>query len=201
MVYSSCIRYAQYPFMNKLQLPSLSGLGNLVLLLIINLVLTLAFVDQFYNHDLPCPLCILQRVGFTLVGIIILLNIRVGAHPAHYGFGILFAVLGLAVSLRQVLLHVAPTDLGYGDTFFHIHFYTWAFVGFTSLIISMAILLIIPDGGTRSRHWLAQTLAGWFVVLLIGNLLSTLLQCGIGPCADNPIRYDGFDLLRRWIGL
>ena len=186
--------------MSKLQLLTPSGLGNLVLLLIINLVLTLAFVDQLYNHDLPCPLCILQRVSFTLIGLIILLNIRAGARPAHYGFGILFAVLGLAVSLRQVLLHVAPGDLGYGDTFFHIHFYTWAFVGFTSLIISMSLLLIIPDRGTRSRHWFAQILSGWFVLLLIGNLISTLLECGIGPCADNPVRYEGFDFLRRWIG-
>jgi disulfide bond formation protein DsbB len=185
--------------MSKVLLPSLTGLGNQVLLLVVNTVLTLAFIDQFYNHDLPCPLCILQRVGFTLIGLMLLLNLRSGAQPAHYGYGILFAVLGLSVSLRQVLLHVAPTDLGYGDTFFHIHFYTWAFIGFVSLIISMAILLILPDGGTRSRHWFAQFLSIWFVLLLLANLISTLLECGIGPCADNPVSYQGIELLRQWL--
>jgi len=185
--------------MSKLALPSLSGIGNITLLLVINLVLTLAFMDQFYNHDLPCPLCILQRMGFTLIGLMFLLNIRSGAHPAHYGFAILFCVLGLSVSLRQVLLHVAPGDLGYGDTFFRIHFYSWAFVGFVSLLVSIAVLLIIPDQGTRSRHWFAQFVCIWFVLLLIGNLISTLSVCGLGACADNPQSYQGIDQLRQWL--
>ena len=185
--------------MSQFTLPSLSGLGNLLILFIINLVLTLAFLDQFYNHDLPCPLCILQRVGFTLIGLMYLLNIRAGAQPAHYGFAVLFAVLGLSVSLRQVLLHVAPDDLGYGDTFFHLHFYTWAFVGFLGLMMSTAILLIIPEWGTRSRHWLAQLMCIWFMLLLVGNLLSTLAICGIGACADNPLHYDGIRQLRQWL--
>ena len=185
--------------MSKLTLPSLSGLGNIVLLLIINLVLTLAFLDQFINHDLPCPLCILQRMGFTLIGLMFLLNIRSGAQPAHYGFAILFTILGLSVSLRQVLLHVAPGDLGYGDTFFRLHFYTWAFVGFMSLMTSIAILLIIPDRGTRSQHWFAQFVGIWFILLLIGNLLSTLSICGLGACADNPLRYEGIEQVRQWL--
>jgi len=167
--------------MSKFTLPSLSGLGNIVLLLVINLVLTLAFLDQFINHDLPCPLCILQRMAFT------------------YGFAILFAILGLSVSLRQVLLHVAPGDLGYGDTFFHLHFYTWAFVGFVSLMISIAVLLIIPDHGTRGRHWFAQFVCLWFILLLVGNLISTLSICGLGACADNPLHYDGIEQLRQWL--
>jgi hypothetical protein len=138
-------------------------------------------------------------MGFTLIGLMFLLNIRSGSQPAHYGFAILFAILGLSVSLRQVLLHVAPSDLGYGDTFFHLHFYTWAFVGFVSLIISIAILLIIPDRGTRSRHWFAQFVCLWFILLLVGNVLSTLSICGLGACADNPLHYDGIEQLRQWL--
>jgi hypothetical protein len=138
-------------------------------------------------------------MGFTLIGLMFLLNIRSGSQPGHYGFAILFAILGLSVSLRQVLLHVAPSDLGYGDTFFHLHFYTWAFVGFVSLMISIAILLIIPDRGTRSRHWLAQFVCVWFILLLVGNLLSTLSICGLGACADNPMNYAGIEQLRQWL--
>ncbi len=185
--------------MTKLTLPSFSGVGNIVLLMVINLVLTLAFLDQLINHDLPCPLCILQRMGFTLIGLMFLLNIRSGAHPAHYGFAILFAILGLSVSLRQVLLHVAPDDLGYGDTFFRLHFYTWAFVGFVSLLIGIATLLIIPDRGTRSRHWFAQFICLWFILLLLGNVISTLSICGLGACVDNPLHYDGIEQLRQWL--
>jgi hypothetical protein len=60
----------------------------------------------------------------------LILNIRFGAHGAHYGWGILGAVAGMAVSLRQILLHVMPGDTGFGNTFLELHFYTWAFVGF-----------------------------------------------------------------------
>jgi hypothetical protein len=28
-----------------------------------------------------------------------------------------------------------------------------------------------------------------FLLLVAGNLVSTLLECGVGPCADNPTNY------------
>jgi hypothetical protein len=28
-----------------------------------------------------------------------------------------------------------------------------------------------------------------FLLVVAGNLVSTLLECGVGPCADNPTSY------------
>jgi hypothetical protein len=36
----------------------------------------------------------------------------------------------------------------------------------------------------------------WLVIALSAlNVVSALLECGFGPCADNPVEYE---LLKRW---
>lgn len=180
---------------------SFAGLGNLVALFAVNASLSYAFFDQLYFGELPCPLCLLQRVAYALIGIALILNIRFGAHSAHYGWGILGGVIGMALSLRQILLHVLPGDAGFGNTFLELHFYTWAFLGFIGLIAVQAILLMLPSGGVRNRSWIAKALVIWFILLVLANVISTLLECGIGPCADDPATYDGLHWLRQRIGI
>ena len=179
---------------------SLAGLGNLLALLAVNGSLSYAFFDQFYFGELPCPLCLLQRLAYVLIGIALIMNIRFGAHNAHYGWGVLGGVIGMMVSLRQILLHIMPGDAGFGNTFLELHFYTWAFLGFLSLIAAQAILLMLPSQGVRNHAWFARLLVIWFILLVFGNVISTLLECGIGPCADDPVTYDGFHWLRQRIG-
>ena len=41
---------------------------NALALMAVDTVLALAFVDQLWFSDLPCPLCILQRAGLTAAG-------------------------------------------------------------------------------------------------------------------------------------
>ena len=49
-------------------------------------------------------------------------------------------------------------------------------------------------GEARARR-LTMTLVVWLVIALTAlNALSTLLECGFGACADNPVAYE---LLRR----
>ena len=43
--------------------PALSVRLNALGLLAVSAVLLVAFFDQLVPHDLPCPLCILQRAG------------------------------------------------------------------------------------------------------------------------------------------
>jgi hypothetical protein len=52
----------------------------------------------------------------------------------------------------------------------------------------------------RSRSLLANTLIILFIVLVFANLASTLLECGIGPCADDPVQYEGWIWLRTRFG-
>jgi hypothetical protein len=79
------------------------------------------------------------------------------------------------------------------------HFYTWAFVAFAASILYVALLLFVEaraDGWARQmgNPGLLGRLALWLFVLVVGaNLLSTLLECGFGACADNPTFYE-------WLG-
>lgn len=155
-------------------------------------VLAAAFGEQFLLRELPCPLCILQRAAFVLVGFAFALNVRFGAAPAHYGLAVLAALAGAAASTRQVLLHIAPGSKGYGSALFGLHLYTWALVGFLAVIVFCGLMLLASsyraaDGGPR---WKLETAGLWLLLLLTaGNALSTYAECGPGACPDNPVRY------------
>src|SRR6201995_1136199 len=92
------------------------------------LVLAAAFAAQWLLHELPCPLCLLQRFQFTVLAIGPILNVRYGPRPSHYGLSLLAAAAGATFSTRQILLHIMPGDTGYGSVLFGYHYYTWAFV-------------------------------------------------------------------------
>ena len=65
------------------------------------LVLAAAFAAQFILHELPCPLCLLQRILFTALAVGPILNIRFGPRPSHYAMSLLAAVAGAVASTRQ----------------------------------------------------------------------------------------------------
>jgi disulfide bond formation protein DsbB len=183
---------------------------NALALLGINALLVFAFADQFLFSDLPCPLCLLQRVGFVLAGFGFALNVIYAPRPSHYGLVIIAALAGTAVAGRQVLLHIQPGSGAYGDPLFGLHFYTWAFLAFVSIIAGSAFLIMLeeqtqtsnsqgsaPDESARrippSSNILTQV--GLFAVLLFGALVAangvaTFLQCSTGLCPDDPIRYE-----------
>lgn len=183
--------------MSKLSFPSLAALGNQLTLIAVIGVLAYAFVDQLYFDEVPCPLCLMQRIGFVIIGFAVVFNIRCGAHAAHYGWGIIGGLIGMMVSLRQILLHILPGDKGYGATFLELHFYTWAFIGFIGLLLAQAILLVVPNRDVRSHSLFANSLIIIFALLVLANLISTLLECGIGSCPSDPTKYEGWLWLRN----
>ena len=73
-------------------------------------VLLVAFYWQLAYDELPCPLCLLQRVAFTALAVGPILTIRHGPKPQHYGLVVIGALLGAAISARQMLLHIMPGD-------------------------------------------------------------------------------------------
>ncbi len=177
------------------QPPLASRLMNTLVLAGLCGVMGMALAWQLIYDELPCPLCLLQRVGFLLAGIGVILNLRFGPSPLHYGMIILSALGGAAVSGRQVLLHIAPGDPGYGSLFLGLHFYTWALILFIALIAYAGVMLLLerpasgPLPALRPRA-LVAVLMWLFLVLAAANLLSTVLECGLGPCADDPVRYE-----------
>src|SRR6476646_2820090 len=95
------------------------------------LVLVAAFAGQIVLGELPCPLCLLQRVLFAMLAIGPILNIRFGPSPGHYALSLLAAIVGATVSARQILLHIMPRDPGYGSALLGYHYYgsSWNRVG------------------------------------------------------------------------
>src|SRR5215475_2380519 len=111
----------------------------------IALVLAAAFAAQLALGELPCPLCLLQRIQFALLAIGPVLNIRHGPRPSHYALSLLVAAAGAAFAMRQVLLHIMPGDPGYGSALLGYHYYSWAFVGFAAAIVLIGAVLLF-DG-------------------------------------------------------
>ena len=60
---------------------SLVRLGNAMGAMGIAIVPLAAFGMQFVLQELPCPLCVLQRVALVLCGFGFLLNLRFGVQP------------------------------------------------------------------------------------------------------------------------
>lgn len=182
--------------MKTLSLGRAAPCVNSLALLGVSGILWFAFAWQLLLNELPCPLCLLQRVGFVMVGIGLLLNVCFGSRPLHYGIVVLSALAGLVSAVRQVLLHIAPGDPGFGSPFLGMHFYTWSAVAFFALLVWSGVVLMLDDMGSapasgeaRRRGWLGRLAILAFLSILVINVLSTTLECGFGPCPDNPTGY------------
>ena len=177
---------------------SLAVTLNALSLYAVTLVLAAAFTAQLLLHELPCPLCLLQRIQFAVLAIGPILNVRFGPRPSHYALSLLAAAAGFAFSTRQVLLHILPGDAGYGSALFGYHYYTWALIGFVTAVVLLAAILLFdrqfePDKTAQPGAF--ATTAVWLVIGLTAlNVVSTLLECGFAACADNPLVYE---LLKR----
>jgi disulfide bond formation protein DsbB len=178
---------------------SLAMTVNALGLYAVALVLAVAFAAQLWLEELPCPLCLLQRLQFAVLAIGPILNIRFGPRPSHYAVSLLAAVAGAAFAMRQILLHIMPGDPGYGSALFGYHYYTWAFIGFAVAIALIALVLLLDgqfkdDGVPIAPGAFART-AVWLVIALTAlNVVSTLMECGFAACPDNPVEYE---LLKR----
>ena len=168
---------------------------NVLSLYGVALILAGAFAAQLVLHELPCPLCLLQRVMFALLAVGPILNVRFGPRTGHYALSLLAAIVGAIVSGRQILLHILPGDAGYGTALLGYHYYTWAFIGFGLAIVLLAVVLLFDRQFMRDAPpaptGMFATAAIWLVIALTAaNALSTLLECGFRSCADNPLVYE-----------
>lgn len=173
---------------------SVGAILNMLGLLGISLVLTIAFVCQLALGELPCPLC-LQRAGFIAIGMGFLFNQRLGERGSHYAMILTGALVTGFISMRQVSLHLAPGDPGYGSALFGLHFYTWALMAAVGIVCYVALLFVLKDvagerdGAAPVNGPASNAVFAIFALLVAANLLSTVLECGAGQCDDNPVRY------------
>ena len=166
---------------------------NALALYAIAAVLLAAFYVQFAGGELPCPLCLLQRVAFTALAVGPFLTLRHGPRPGHYGLIILAGLLGAAVASRQMLLHIMPGDAGYGSTLLGYHFYTWAFFSFVAAIAASAVMLLFPGQfaeGVPPLGTFAIAAVWLMFAVTLANGVGALIECGFDWCPDTPVRYE-----------
>lgn len=167
---------------------------NMAALLAVCGSLAVAFYWQIAFGEMPCPLCQLQRVGLILAGIGFMLNLRFGPSAVHYALILASALAGATTSMRQVLLHIAPGDTGYGTALFGLHFYTWGFISFVVMMIFCCVMLCIDRNNMKVATGtvlsaLAAVIIYVFFSLSAANVVSSVMVCKFGPCPDNPTEY------------
>ena len=111
---------------------------------------------------------------------------------------LLAAVLGAVISSRQVLLHIAPGDPGYGSAVMGMHLYTWALVVFMVVIAVSGFMLIFGaepavDGDANApaqRHWFTKLTFWVFAAIIAANAVAVFVEAGFNLyLPDNPEGY------------
>lgn len=167
---------------------------NFLYALGIVLLLLIALVLQFVFDEQPCPLCLLQRVGFLITSLGYLFNLRFGFRPGHYVISLLGALFTTFVALRQIALHVVPGTGGYGPEILGFHLYTWCFIVSMLIIIFTCFLLAFDQQymqkqPTKRFHQLRQGIFALVMLIAATNLVATFVECGFSECPDNPSGY------------
>lgn len=164
-----------------------------------------AYGYQFSKQELPCTLCLLQRVAMIGVAFGAAMNLKFGPRPRHYALCLISAAFGLAVSFRQTLLHINPyfdtttdeptlsaaTNPPFGEPVLGLHLYVWGLVIFGVAILATGIVQLFPSQWkpvVSEPAWLRKLATIGVVILLViaaAEALSTFAECGPRACPDD----------------
>lgn len=170
----------------------LNELFGLSVMAAIAAVLTAALFMQYGEGELPCPLCLLQRVAMLGVCFGPLQNFRSGFSDRNLGYSLLFSVFLLLVAVRQTLLDIYPRP-GHeyvGSAVLGVHMPVWSVVIAVVLITAFALKLCIIGSEDGSRAPPANSVVGrlamvislYLIALALVNFGSVVVQCGLGEC-------------------
>ena len=164
-----------------------------------------AYVYQFSYRDVPCTLCLLQRVAMVGVAFGAAMNVRLGPDPRHYAVCLVSALFGLGVSIRQTLLHINPyfdtstarptleatANPPFGESVMGLNLYVWGVLIFAIVILAVGITQLFRgqfEPRKTEPEWLARlSSAGVAILFVMAALLTvtTFLECGFGDCPNN----------------
>lgn len=169
----------------------------LVLVLILSAVLTAALVLQFTASDIPCPLCLLQRVAMFGCCFGLLNQLCTRGSERGAGIALLFALLLLVVAARQTLLDLFPRP-GHayiGSAVFGIHMPVWSVAIGVCLLLALSLRLALfgaphlPPHAARPPLARAARVLEIYVVLICAiNFVAVVLQCGFDECHTSEYR-------------
>jgi disulfide bond formation protein DsbB len=166
----------------------------LLMMMVIAGIITAAMVLQYARGELPCPLCLLQRIAMFGVCFGIMQNFRRGFSYQNTGFSLLFTIFLLVVSVRQTLLDIYPRP-GHayiGSAVFGIHMPVWSIVIALCLLSAYAAKLAALGGDEYLNKApptefplvkrLADILSLYVIAICAINVISVFLQCGFNSC-------------------
>jgi disulfide bond formation protein DsbB len=179
---------------------TLNDLFLLAMMLTMAAILTTAMILQYYGGEIPCPLCLLQRVAMFGVCFGIILHFRDGDSARNDGFCMLFALLLLIISVRQTLLDIFPRP-GHdyvGSAVLGLHMPVWSVIIAAAVLVAFAVKLAILGGEYPRDPQASPTLArvarllGLYVIAIcLINFVSVMVQCGADACHTSGYRLLG----------
>ena len=135
--------------------PIVVVLDRLVLLLMLAAlaaVLTAAMILQYAFGEIPCPLCLLQRVAMLGCCFGLIRQLRAEGSERGAGISLVFALLLLVISVRQTLLDLFPRP-GHayiGSAVLGMHMEVWSVLVAVALLLGFAIRFAL-FGAPRAR--------------------------------------------------
>ena len=185
--------------------PDAARILNLLGMLAMVGVLMGAYGYQFAHEELPCTLCLLQRLAMIAVALGAAMNVMLGPDPRHYGVILVSAALGGAVSVRQMMLHINPffdTGVGqptleatsnpaFGEPVFGLHLYVWGLLLFAVVIFAVGAVMLFRGqfDKTASESAAIKRIGGIGVGLLVliagAQAVTTFMECGFGDCPND----------------
>lgn len=170
----------------------LNEAAMLAMMAVIAAVLTAAMVMQYAYGELPCPLCLLQRVAMIGVCFGLMQNFRNGFSDRNLGYSLLFSVFLLVVAVRQTLLDIYPRP-GHeyvGSAILGLHMPVWSILIAVALITAFALKLCVlgSEDGSKAPDRkspvgrIATVLSLYVIAVALINSGSVFVQCGLGQC-------------------
>lgn len=166
----------------------------LLMMLVIAGILTAAMTMQYSYGELPCPLCLLERLALFGVCFGVMQNFRHGFSYQNTGFSLIFAIFLLIVAARQTLLDIYPRP-GHeyiGSAIFGIHMPVWSIIIALTILIAYAAKMCVVGGDEYLNkadvrtypliRRLAQILSLYVIVICAINFVSVIVQCGFSEC-------------------
>ncbi len=173
---------------------SFNDLFQLALMATIAAIMTVAMVLQYYGNEIPCPLCLLQRVAMFGVCFGIIMHFRHGYSARHDGVSMLFALFLLIVSARQTLLDIYPRP-GHeyiGSAILGLHMPVWSVVIAVTILLGFAVKFAVLGGeylrDQRPSSALGRLLSLYVIAIALINLGSVIFQCGMDACHTSGYR-------------
>lgn len=169
----------------------------------LTIILIMAFAYQLLDNELPCALCVMQRMGLYAISIGLVINLILGRKQTNYLMVVIGAVINSWISLLQVILHIVPNSGGFGSSIFGLHMYTWNFIVSMVFIIYGCLAGFLHGSENQIRVKIAvihKVIISVLFFTLLANALSAFIECGPHLCPSDPQSYWLLDMFSGKFG-